>query len=416
MTPVMPAPRAAVFSVSEITGEVKRLLRASFDDVWVRGEISNFKRHGPSGHLYFRLKDDAAVLSCAMFKMVASSLRFEPADGMEVEARGAIDVYPARGEYQLVVRELLPGGRGALLLALEELRRRLGAEGLFDPARKRPLPRFPMRIGVVTSESGAAVRDILHVLERRWPIAEVVFAPVAVQGEGAAVQIALAVRRLGEWGGVDVIIVGRGGGSLEDLWAFNEEPVVRAVAACPVPIVSGVGHETDHTLCDDAADVRAPTPSAAAELVAPDRVELARRVQGWCLRLGATALRGVRERRDLFERLRSRYGFRRPQELFGRWGQDLDALHARLVLAAGGGLQRVRERARTVSARLQALSPRGVLARGYALVRLADGRLARSGGELVLGEQVEIELLRGGARATIADAWDLREEGADVRR
>jgi len=443
------AAAAAVLSVSELTRDIRRTLGEAFDDVWVRGEITGFKRHQPSGHLYFSLKDEGAVLACAMWKPVAAALRFAPADGMEVEARGAVDVYPRRGGYQLIVRELLPGGRGALLLALEELRRKLGAEGLFDPARKRPLPRYPRRIGLVTSPSGAAVRDLLHGLARRWPLAEVVLLPVPVQGRGAAAAVAAGIRRMNEWGWAELLIVGRGGGSLEDLWAFNEEPLVRAVAGSRIPVVSAVGHEVDRTLCDDAADLRAPTPSAAAELATPDRRETGRHLAQ--LRARATAAVGqtLAAGAGRLAEARASYGFRRPQDLLGTWGQDLDRLHARLGRALAAHLTAARERLRRIRAayglrrpqdllaapagrlvlargrlgagvervlgrradawrgaarQLAALSPRGVLARGYALARLPDGRLARTWRETPPGTLLTLEFAEGGARARVESA------------
>jgi len=258
----------AVFSVSEITGAVRRTLEAGYGSVRVRGEITNLRRPA-SGHLYFALKDEAAQLKAVLFRGSAVGLRFLPADGLEVVAEGELTVYEARGDLQILVRRMLPSGVGALMQAFERLRRKLEAEGLFDPARKRPLPAYPRTLAFITSASGAAVRDLLQVTARRWPTARRVIVPVRVQGEGAAAEIARALDRVNRWGEADVVVVGRGGGSLEDLWAFNEEEVVRAVVASRVPVVSAVGHETDVTLCDLAADLRAPTPSAAAELIVP---------------------------------------------------------------------------------------------------------------------------------------------------
>lgn len=404
MTRPLPTQGPLVFTVSQITQGIRGVLHERFDDVWVRGEIGNFKRHQPSGHLYFNLKDEGALLSCAMWRLSATGLRFAPADGIEVEARGSIDVYPRQGKYQLLVREMVPGGRGALLLALEQLRRRLSAEGLFDPARKRALPRFPRRIGLITSPSGAAVRDLLHVLGRRWPLAEVALVPVPVQGPGAAEAIAAAVRRMSEWGWAEVVIVSRGGGSLEDLWTFNEEILVRAVAASKVPIVSAVGHEVDHTLCDDAADVRAPTPSAAAELATPDRLQVAAHVARARGRAASGMARQLDHcRRRLFQ-VRKSYGFRRPQDLLGNWSQELDRLQARLVRGQRVELARRREGWRTVVRHLQALSPRAVLGRGYSLARLPDGRLVRSWRETPAGTPLALEYAEGTARAQVESA------------
>ena len=265
---VTPASEERILSVGQLTRSIKDTLAHEFSGVWVKGELSGLKRH-ESGHLYFSLKEGKeATLSAVIWRGTASRLGVDLRDGIEVEALGDIDVYPVRGTYQLIVRQIRLAGMGALLAQLEELKRRLTAEGLFDKERKRALPRFPRVIGVVTSPTGAALHDIQTVLRGRWPSIRIVLEPVKVQGPGAAEEVAAAIERFNRIGGVDLLIVGRGGGSLEDLWAFNEEEVVRAIARSPVPIVSAVGHETDFTLAEFAADLRAPTPTAAAELAA----------------------------------------------------------------------------------------------------------------------------------------------------
>ncbi|HXG04019.1 MAG TPA: exodeoxyribonuclease VII large subunit, partial [Candidatus Binatia bacterium] len=274
----------AVLTVTQLTEQLRRTVEERFPAVWVEGEISNFRLYG-SGHAYFTLKDEGAQLRAVMFRTRTRRLRFEPTDGLHVLAFGALEVYPQRGEYQLVVELLEPRGVGALQLAFEQLKQRLGAEGLFDAGRKRPLPRFPRRIGLVTSPDGAALRDMLRIIGRRFAGLSIVLAPCRVQGEGAAEEIAQGLADLNRLGGVDVIIVGRGGGSLEDLWAFNEEVVARAIAASKVPVISAVGHEVDVTIADFVADVRAPTPSAAAEMVAARRDELIERFAALELRL-----------------------------------------------------------------------------------------------------------------------------------
>jgi exodeoxyribonuclease VII large subunit len=435
-----------VFTISQITRDIRRTLNEKFDDIWVRGEISGYKRHGPSGHIYFTLKDEAAVLSCAMWRMVAAELRFTPADGMEIEARGNIDVYARTGRYQLIVRELLPAGRGALLLALEELRRKLTAEGLFEAERKRPLPRYPTRIALVTSPSGAALRDLLHGIRRRWPLAEVVVAPVPVQGEGAAQAIAERIGTLNRWGWPQVLVVGRGGGSLEDLWAFNEEILVRAVADSGVPVVSAVGHEIDHTLCDAAADLRAPTPSTAAELVTPDAPQVVRALIELELRMAAALERVLEDRAHRLARARRSYGLRRALDVLGQHEQERDRLLARLSRGMGSNLSerrhrlellagaygirvlpgrladldgrlsklssslagatrlelRERRKAWQAAARqLQALSPSAVLCRGYSLVRREDGSLVRSYREVRVGSGLAIEFAEGGVESHV---------------
>ncbi|MFI5371013.1 MAG: exodeoxyribonuclease VII large subunit [Candidatus Eisenbacteria bacterium] len=440
-----PAP-GGVLTVSALTRLIKDTLAGAFPAVWVRGEISGFKR-ADSGHLYFSLKEGKdAVLACAMWKGSTGRLAFRPADGGEVEAFGYIDVYPPRGGYQLIVQEMRPAGMGALLLALEELKRRLQAEGLFDPARKRPLPAYPRTVGVVTSPVGAAVRDIVKVLRARWPSIRIVLAPVRVQGEGAAAEIAEAIGRFDRWGAADVLIVGRGGGSLEDLWAFNEEAVVRAIAGSRTPVVSAVGHEVDTTLADHAADVRAATPSNAAELVVRDRAEVVRRVALFDQRLGRAVRLGLIERRRRLETLLGKYGFRRQREALSGWRERVRGLVGRLALQVRSRLDALRARvthARTryglrewprelaarrheldvLAARLQrtlvdavhsrrtrlagcddrlrALSPRRVLERGYCLVRLPDGRLQRTATGLGVGDPLTIEFARGEADARV---------------
>src|SRR5882762_631368 len=326
---IAPAPDS-VLSVSALTRLIKETLGQAFPAVWVKGELSGFKR-SDRGHLYFSLKEGTtALIDCVMWSRTAARLGFEPRDGTEVEAFGAITVYEPRGRYQLVAEELRPGGLGALLLALEELKRRLQAEGLFDPAHKRPLPRYPMRIGLVTSPVGAAVRDLIKVLRSRWPGIGIVLAPVRVQGEGAAGEIAEAIERFNRYMKVDLLIVGRGGGSLEDLWAFNEEAVVRAVAGSRVPVISAVGHEVDWSLADLAADVRAATPSNAAEIAVRDHVEIRHRIEALEARAARALQLGLESRRRRLRELIEKYGFRRQRDALGYWQQRVDDLLERL--------------------------------------------------------------------------------------
>jgi exodeoxyribonuclease VII large subunit len=435
-----------ILSVSAISRMVRDLLEGEFPSVWVKGELTGFTR-SDRGHVYFSLKEGReALIECAMWRNAAMRLPLEPRDGTEVEVFGRISSYAARSKYQLIVEELRPGGLGALLLALEELRRRLGAEGLFDEKRKRPLPPYPRRIGLVTSPIGAAVRDMVKVLRARWPSIGIVLAPVSVQGKGAAEEIAAAIERFNRWGGADLLIVGRGGGSLEDLWAFNEEVVVRAVAGSRIPVISAVGHEVDWTLADFAADVRAATPSNAAEIAVRDRAEVARRVA----LLGGRAARALRQslgdRRRLLARLIEKYGFRRVRDFFGPSQQRVDEALERMRRALrqslegwrrrlGAVRQRygLREWPRTLTARrkqvdalrgamterlvqsmqaervrlsgfddrLRALSPRRVLERGYCLARAADGSLLRAAESLQVGERITVEFARGEADARV---------------
>jgi exodeoxyribonuclease VII large subunit len=442
---ISPAPEE-ILSVSALTRLIKESLEGGFPAVWVRGEISGFKR-ADSGHLYFSLKEGKdALVDCVMWRASAGRLAFEPRDGTEVEAFGSITVYEPRGRYQLVAKELRPGGLGALLLALEELKRRLNAEGLFDPARKRPLPRYPARIGLVTSPVGAAVRDLVKVLRSRWPSIAIVLAPTRVQGAGAAEEIAAAIGRFNRYRDVDLLIVGRGGGSLEDLWAFNEEIVVRAIAGSAIPVISAVGHEVDWTLADLAADVRAATPSNAAEIAVRDREEARHRIEALAERAASAARRAVGDRRRTLQALIEQYGFRRQKDALGflqqriddlaervrsavtaalkaarerlrevrqRYGlrewprtlaverQRAEGLHARLGDGLVRGIHERRARIESLGDRLRALSPRSVLERGYCLVRRADGTLVRIAEDVTVGDRVALEFARGGADARI---------------
>jgi exodeoxyribonuclease VII large subunit len=441
-----PARREAILSVTEINRRVRTALAEEFPAVWVRGELTELRPPSASGHRYFSLKDDRSLLECAIFQREASRLRFELRNGLAVEAFGRISVFEPRGRYQLVIEAMRPAGLGERLLALEDLKRRLQAEGLFDAARKRPLPRYPSRIGIVTSPKGAAVRDLVTVLRARWPSIGIVFAPVRVQGEGAAIDIAEAIRRFDLYANVDLLIVGRGGGSIEDLWAFNEEPVVRAIAACRLPVISAVGHEVDTTLADLVADVRAATPSNAAEIAVRDRAEVRRGVDEKRRQLERAMRRSLQSRRQRLDHLLEKYAFRNPRELLQDWRRRvaecmarvaaqarraLDGWRRRFETARGAyglrewprrlserhaGIDRTRERlveslaatlaalglkARAYDDRLRALSPRRVMERGYCLVRGPKGTLLRSADGLAVGDAIEVEFSRGGADARV---------------
>jgi len=410
-----------------------------FPAVWVEGEISNFKVYS-SGHAYFTLKDEAAQLRCVLFRTRARRVRFEPRDGLHVMAFGAVEIYAQRGDYSLVVELLEPKGVGALQLAFEQLKERLGAEGLFDPARKRPLPRFPRKIGIVTSPSGAAIRDMLRVIGRRFGEIHIVLAPARVQGDGAAAEVAQGIRELNALGGVDVIIVGRGGGSLEDLWAFNDEMLARTIAASKIPVISAVGHEVDFTIADFVADVRAATPSNAAELVVKEKRAVVealadldgrlRRVMGRALvlqrdRLQRTASRRVltdpaRPLRELARRLDDARARLRQAALtaLGRRGHRLELagrglralnpvartlngrralidLQGRLERGMYRGVDRARHRLGAEAGRLDSLSPLAVLGRGYSLTRTTDGRIVRTWHDVVAGDAVSVLLHEG---------------------
>jgi exodeoxyribonuclease VII large subunit len=358
-------------SVSELTAQVKILVERQFQEVWVEGEVSNFRRHS-SGHWYFTLKDEGAMLRCASFRMQNRLIRFTPEDGLTVRAHGRISLYEARGEYQLLVEYLEPVGVGALQLAFEQMKSRLASEGMFDMERKRPLPLLPRCVGVVTSPTGAAIRDILRVIKRRNESASVKIAPARVQGEGAGAEIAEAIALLNRCEDVDVIIIGRGGGSAEDLWAFNEEAVARAIFDSRVPVVSAVGHETDFTIADFVADLRASTPSAAAEIVSLARDEI------------QAQLRGLNDAMESAVRYR----------LIERRGA-LALLSERLKSAGRSRVEGGSERLSVQAARLDALSPLAVLGRGYAIAFDSEGRIVKRSADVSRGSRLRVRLGEG---------------------
>ena len=403
----MPPPQ--VLSVSELTRQIKDCLEGNFPLVAVRGEISNCTFAG-SGHVYLTLKDDDAQIRAVMWRMKASRLKFELHDGLEVVAVGGIDVYPARGSYQLVIEEVIPHGLGPLELAFRQLHDRLAAEGLFAPERKRPLPRFPRRIALVTSPDSAAVRDMLQVITRRWRAAEIVIVPVPVQGDGAAELIAAGVQMLPEIPGVDVAIVGRGGGSLEDLWAFNEEVLVRAVAASPIPIISAVGHEIDVTIADLVADRRALTPSEAGEIVVPDEAEVLALLQQHALRLAALLRERAAAARSRLESLATRRVLTRPAERLLLLAERVDDLESRLVRAIRRRHQDATARWTTLGAALEALSPLKVLQRGYSITtRAVDGALIRHTDETQAGELISTRMSDGRISSRVEEVFPERD-------
>ena len=381
-------------TVSELTREIKDQLESHYPDVWVTGEISNC-RPARSGHVYLTLKDDQSQISAVIWKSTAARLKFDLADGLEVVARGGVEVYLPRGQYQLVIKQLTPKGVGALELAFRQLQERLSAEGLFDAERKQPIPRFPRRIALVTSPTGAAVRDMLQVITRRWPAVEIVLLPVRVQGAGAAEEIARAIELVPALPRVDVVIAGRGGGSLEDLWAFNEEIVARAIAECPIPLVSAVGHEIDVSIADLVADVRALTPSEAGELVVPHRDEFTAALTAARSRLTGALQQRAQRARGLLTGLATRPVLVRPhgriRELAGR----VDELQRRIDHAVRATTRSNRDRLGTAAAALQALSPLEVLGRGYSVTRTADGNVVRNTGQLEVGSQISTTLADG---------------------
>ncbi len=415
-------PVRQVWKVSELTRRIKGTLEGAFGSVWVEGEISNLRRPA-SGHAYFTLKDATSQLRAVMFRSALAGVSLPLKDGLQVRGYGQITVYEAAGDYQIVLRKLEAAGEGELMLRLEALKKKLAAEGLFALERKRPLPALPQHVGVVTSPTGAAIRDILQVLKRRFGNLHVVVAPVRVQGAGAAEEIAAAIDLLNERSGLDVLIVGRGGGSLEDLWCFNEEIVVRAIVRSRIPVISAVGHEIDWTLSDLAADVRAPTPSAAAEMVVKSKAELERRVADAARRLGLGAQAAVLAWRNRLDRAARTPILRDPLQVVRQRQQTVDFLGVRLHNALAGLPQLVRQRAEAsahrmelamrlrlaessralqhAQAQLRLLNPKAVLTRGYSLTRLPDGRLLRAASEVQPGMILKTELAAGAVLSTV---------------
>jgi exodeoxyribonuclease VII large subunit len=387
-------PGVKVQTVAELTREIKGLLEQGFPQVWVSGQISGYKPQGQSGHVYFRLKDEEAILPAVIWRSTVARLRFEPHDGLEVIASGRLEVYPPHGKYQLVIQSLQPKGLGALELAFRQLCEKLSKRGYFEPARKKPLPRFPRRVAIVTSPSGAAIRDILKVLSGRWPALEIWVSPVPVQGDGAGEQIASAIRilnRLHELGEttIDVMIVGRGGGSLEDLWSFNEECVAHAIFESRIPVVSAVGHEIDVTIADHVADCRAATPTQAAALVVPDWQEILAGLQALHTRCrDLTTSRLTFARRCLDELANSRM-LRFPLERIRQHEQRLDEWAERLQRIQRQRLERSRERVGAYASRLETLSPLNVLGRGYSLTRKENRVIIRDARQVQPGDHLE---------------------------
>lgn len=390
-----------VLSVSQINTYIRALMDGDehLSSVYVCGEISNFSNHLRSGHWYFSLKDSNSVLKTVMFRNANQRLRFRPEDGMRVMIRGRITVYERDGAYQLYAEDMQPDGAGALALAFEQLRRRLEEEGLFQPERKQPLPQYPMTIGVITSPTGAARRDIENVLARRFPAASILLAPVLVQGVGAPEQLTDALQRMNRDGRADVIIIGRGGGSAEELWAFNDERVVRAVAASRIPVISAVGHETDVTLCDFAADCRAPTPSAAAELAVPDMLTLQARLISYRTRMKSAAVHTVETRERELALLTARPVLRSPAGLLNAAQSRFDAVHQRLNQSGNRLVEQQEARLARLAGRLDALSPLRVLARGYAAVRKENWISGAAG--LGAGDALTVKFHDGEADCTV---------------
>jgi exodeoxyribonuclease VII large subunit len=392
-----------VLTVSQLNKYIKDLISKDvvLSGLWVKGEISNFKNHY-SGHFYFTLKDEKSLLKCVMFRSNASLLPFMPENGMKVIIRGYISVFERDGQYQLYAEEMQPDGIGALYIAFEKLKKKLEAEGLFDASRKRRLPFLPGAIGVVTSSTGAVIRDIINVLSRRFYNVNLKLYPVQVQGEQAAGQIAAAVRRFNELDNVDVIIVARGGGSLEELWPFNEEIVARSIYESRIPVISAVGHETDFTIADFVADVRAPTPSAAAELVMPERAVVENRLDGLRLRLRNAVMKKTSMERLLLKRIEGSVAFRQPLNKIYQDRMLLDVQKKYMQKALSALNTEYRNRLSLLAATLDTLSPLKSLARGYSITKSKkDGSLIKSIHAVSVGDRLEISLTDGRLGCTV---------------
>lgn len=394
-----------VYTVSQVNAQIHDLLEASFPELWVEGEVSNCRAY-PSGHTYLTLKDENAQILAVLFKGAAFAVKFKPQDGLKVLVRARISSYVKRGDVQLIISAMEPREKGALQLAFEQLKAKLSAEGLFDETRKKPLPPYPARVGIVTSLQGAAVHDMITVLTRRWPGLEISVWPVKVQGEGAAEEIARAIAGFNELlPGTDLLLVGRGGGSIEDLWAFNEEPVARAIAASRIPVVSCVGHETDFTIADFVADLRAPTPSAAAELAVPELAAVLARLADSQRRLLACVQERLRALAARLERAREHPYLQSPRRMYEERIKRVDELCGRLPEAVGRVLAHAEKDLRLRMEKLDAFSPLKVLGRGYAIAeKMPEGAILRRAEQVKAGDQVRVRLHEGSIYCEVRDA------------
>lgn len=388
-----------VLSVSQLN----RYIKMNFDadenlaNIFISGEISNFTNHYRTGHLYFTLKDDSAAVRAVMFNSSAKRLKFMPEDGMKVIARGRVSVYEASGQYQLYVDDMQPDGVGALNLAYEQLKEKLQKEGLFSELHKKPLPPYPEKVGVITSPTGAAVRDIINVLGRRFPYAEIVFCPVLVQGEGAHLQLTDAVNLFNSERAADVIIIGRGGGSIEDLWEFNDEGLARAVYNSEIPVISAVGHETDFTICDFVADMRAPTPSAAAELAVPDANELQYALSALKNRMFLNVSSGIADRRSRLEYLTSKGALKSPDEMLSNRSQRIDTAFSKMLSSYENRIGGKKVEFISAATALSKLDPMSVLMRGFAFVSDKNGKNVYSSQALAKGDKINVRFHDGSA-------------------
>ena len=395
---------APIYSVTQVNQYIKGLLDrdGALAGLFVRGELSNYKAY-PSGHHYFSLKDAEGAIRCVMFRREAMGLRFRPENGMKVVAFGRVTVFPRDGQYQLYCSELTPDGVGDLHVAFEQLKQKLYQEGLFDPAHKKPIPLYPRKIALITSPAGAAVRDMLRILGARWPLAEVLVLPVRVQGVEAPPEIVGAIRYANRWKLADVLITGRGGGSMEDLWAFNDERVARAIYASEIPVISAVGHEPDVTIADFVADRRASTPSNAAEIAVPDMAELLQRLDSFRSRMAQGTLNGLERQERRLKALAEKRVLTDPLAFVQDKRLQLDYVQQKLLTAANTQWQEEQRRFAALAAKLDALSPLKVLGRGYAMARTEDGAVLRTAAQVQSGDTIHLRLAQGGLRCTVTE-------------
>lgn len=406
----------SAITVTELNEYVKRLIESAdpLSGVYVKGEISNFKNHYSSGHFYFTLKDDGGILRAVMFRSSAAKLPFMPENGMKVIAHGRVSAFVRDGQYQLYVDGLEPDGVGALYIAYEQLQKRLEAEGLFNAARKKPLPKIPTRVGIITSPTGAAVRDMIQIAGRRFPYAKLILYPSLVQGPGAPAQLIQGVRYFNQTRTADVLIIGRGGGSIEDLWAFNNEELARVVADSRIPVISAVGHETDFTICDFVADRRAPTPSAAAELALPETAELQRKIDHIIERENAVLRQMISRRAEHLQRLADSRVLKNPMYPIEDKRMQLVALTDRLSLSESHGRELLRARLAASVGKMEALNPLSVLSRGFSAVYDAKGGIVKSAKQMQTGDRVTFRLADGEADAAVTEIRHNQEGDAQA--
>lgn len=392
-----------IYSVSEITREVKALLELNLPTLWIEGEISNFLHHS-SGHRYFTLKDENAQIKCVLWRDIGDFVQFEIEDGMKVVTYGNISVYEKQGQYQLYVEDIVPAGLGKLELAFRQLKEKLFKEGLFEEEHKKPLPEFPQTVGIVTSPTGAAIQDMVRILHRRMPSIEIILNPVKVQGEGAAREIAQAITDFNQFQNVDVIIVGRGGGSLEDLWAFNEEIVARAIHASEIPVISAVGHEIDFTIADLVADLRAPTPSAAAEVVVKDREDVLSQIKNLMKSSIEYQLSQIEGAKIRVKTAVESYGMKKPWDILAQKAQRIDELTKNMGWLVSQDVKNVKQSLGNLMGKLNALSPLSILERGYSVCyKLPDLKLVKDVDKLKLEDSVEVRLHKGKFRGKVEE-------------